>query len=254
MSVYLLNSPGPVNISDELESLLLILIYYAVRYIQSTIDHNADVATFLDECFDCYTINSDLVLCGERKSAIVSGAGQLLPNSDALCPISFSFSLDRIIAQALTRFRCLYKTRRYDNWDASDYNPPPSPTPQKLGQSNDMSEKPNLQEDATEEERRRAEYEADWDAQPEIVPTGPPPAPTPAERKLAEQIKDHAWMKWALEKALSRDLGWEKAVRHRSGDRVPKGWESPHAVIPVRGLSPAQKVRDTAIAQASRRG
>nr|VWO95670.1 Uncharacterized protein [Ganoderma boninense] len=257
MSVRLLNTPGPVNISDDLESLLLILIYYAVRYLQSTIAHNADVATFLDQCFDCYTINSDLVLCGERKSNIVSGKGQLLPSSDSTCPISFAFSLDRFIAQALTRFCALYKTQRYDDWleDAtSGYSPPPSPTPQKPFPSNDISDKPILQREVSEEERKRAEYEADWNAQTEIVPTAPPPAPTPAERKFGAQVKDHFWMKWAFDKALSTDLGWENAVRHRSGDRVPKGWESPHAVIPVRGRSPAQKVRDTAIAQASRLG
>ncbi len=249
MSVNLLNTPGPVNISDDLESLLLVLIYYAIRYVQSSVDHNADVATFLDECFDCYTINSGLILCGERRSTIVSGAGQLLRNSDEMSLISFCFSLDRVIAQALTRFRALYKVRRYDEWE--ECNPPPSPTPQKP--SNNVSDIPNLQEDASEEERRLAGYEADWDAQPEITPAAPPPAPTPGERILAIQITDHTWMKWAFDKALSTDLGWEKAIRHRSGDRVPKGWESPHALIPVRGLSPAQKVRNTAIAQASHR-
>ncbi|PIL32464.1 hypothetical protein GSI_05166 [Ganoderma sinense ZZ0214-1] len=234
MSVSLLNRPGPANISDDLESLLLILIYYAVRYLQSTIAHNDDVATFLDECFDCYTINSGLVLCGGRKSSIVSG----------------------IIAQALTRFCALYKTRRYDNWleNAPVYNPPPSPTPQKPSQTSDTSDKRNILGEASEEERRVAEYEADWNAQPEIARKAPPPAPTAVERSIAAQVKDHFWMKWAFDKALITDLGWENAVRYRGGDRVPKGWESPHAVIPVRGRLPGQKVRDTAIAQASRGG
>ncbi|KAM5541548.1 hypothetical protein V8D89_004738 [Ganoderma adspersum] len=72
MSVNLLNAPGPVNILDDLESLLFILIYYAIRYVQSSIAYNSDVATFLDECFNCYTINEGLVLCGERKSWIIS--------------------------------------------------------------------------------------------------------------------------------------------------------------------------------------
>ncbi|KAI1781859.1 hypothetical protein LXA43DRAFT_1105197 [Ganoderma leucocontextum] len=250
MSVNLLNSPGPVNISDELESLLLILIYYAIRYVQSSISHNADVATFLDECFDCYSMNSGLVLCGERKSWVVSVTGQLLRNSDALSPINFCFSLDRVIAQALTRFCALYKVRRYDEWETE--NPPPSPTPQKQLKVNTVSVKVNLQQGAVSEMARKlAEYEADWEAQPDITSTRPPPEPTPAERNFASQVLDHTWMQWAFTRALSTDLGWEKAVRHPSGDRVPKDWESPHAVIPVRGLSPGQQVRDTAIAQAS---
>lgn len=256
MSVNLLNAPGPVNISDDLESLLFILIYYAIRYVQSSIAYDNDVATFLDECFDCYTINEDLVLCGERKSWVVCVMGQLVRNSHTLDPIRFCFCLDMIIAQALSRFRALYKVRRFDDWE--DKNPPPSlppsPTPQRPCEDHTVSIELNLQQGAVSEQAQKlAEYEADWNAQPAVESTRPPPPPTLAERNFAEQVTDHSWMKWVFDKTLSMDLGWENAIRHRSGDRVPKGWESPHAVIPVRGLSPGQQVRDAAIAQACSR-
>ncbi|TBU36902.1 hypothetical protein BD309DRAFT_877454, partial [Dichomitus squalens] len=78
MSANLLNAVGPVSIPDELESFILIIIYYATRYLESNILHDTDVASFLDECFDCYTIDGDAILCGERKLSIVVVDGRLL--------------------------------------------------------------------------------------------------------------------------------------------------------------------------------
>lgn len=249
MSVNLLNAVGPVTIPDELESFVLILIYYATRYLESNILFGSDVASFIDECFDCYTIESNVIVCGERKASIVVGDGKLLRSRhSALVPISFCRPLDTLLGHSLVRFKALYKVRFYDAWAAKNPNSSESLAPIQLS-NNPEAINEEVYRGLNNEESKFAKFEAEWETQDHSVPTKKPPEPTQQERDLADNMRDHTWIDWAFEKALRIEDDWDRAVRHPSGDRVPKGWKSTHAVVPTSGTSPGQKMRNTAIAQ-----
>ena len=99
---------------------------------------------------------------------------------------------------------------------------------------------------------QEAEYEADWDAEVDRLKDRPA-EPTQEEKRLAAQVLTHSWMRWAFERAHKDEVGWEKAARHPTGDRVPEEWKSSHEVIPAMGASPGRKARDAVIAQSSKR-
>ncbi|TBU21216.1 hypothetical protein BD311DRAFT_734591 [Dichomitus squalens] len=71
-SVNLINNCTGTEIPDELESILLILIYYCIRYLQSSIKHDRSVAIILDEIYDCFILHEGTIACGERKDTIIT--------------------------------------------------------------------------------------------------------------------------------------------------------------------------------------
>ncbi len=70
-------------VADEMESFLFILIYYAVRYLTSTIARDMDAASFIDQCYDVYSLWNSIFdsICTGRPPvnwAIVSRTSSLL--------------------------------------------------------------------------------------------------------------------------------------------------------------------------------
>ncbi len=226
-----------MKIPDELESILLILVYYSIRYLNSSIPSRAAVASFLDDCFDCFTLQDGKLMCGERKDALMREGKFLhyLPQS-GLQRITFNGSpLDHLISESLKRFSAKYKVATYDAWVIQ--NPeelaaiPPIPIVRNGVQLVYVIDKHAELDD----DPQAAGFEAalgpapDASALPDQRQTKPP-EPTPEERNLAANVWGHNWMAWMFRRSLNA-AGWENAVKAKR-DRVPKGWMSPHPAIP----------------------
>ncbi len=219
MSVNLLSdTPSRLSIADDLESMVLVLIYYAVRYLSSSIKENRHVAAFLEECFDMYSLGSAKVLCGERKTIVVKERGQLvhyLPGAGQT-RVLFRSPLDRLLSIVLGWFRLRYKVLAWEEHvalqpglaraQAHFHTPAKSSRPQTGNgrQDDDGAEESELQ-----------------------------PAPTSEERGLASRVLGHSFIIPEFWRAL-RSEHWAVQVsdRHPDGDRVPLGWLSKLEPVP----------------------
>ncbi|TBU38879.1 hypothetical protein BD309DRAFT_929911 [Dichomitus squalens] len=112
LSANLINNPSkPVVIADELESLLHVLIYYAIRYLHSSITPDDEVAKFLDATYDSYVVHDGAVHCGERKGSIVADLGKLVlwqPKQSRNVAIVFNSPMDMLISRLLRSFKARY--------------------------------------------------------------------------------------------------------------------------------------------------
>ena len=237
-SVNLLNDPKGVKIPDELESILLILIYYSIRYVTSSIPSRAAVAGFLDDCFDCFTLEGGKLMCGERKDTLVR-EGKLAhyqPQS-GFQDITFNGSpLDYLLSESLKRFAAKYKVTAYDSWTVENRGgaatAPPIPIVRNGVQLVYVIDK----HAALDDDPEAATFEAGLGPQPDASASWggqgktEPPEPTSEERELAANVWAHKWLAWMFRRSLN-SAGWEKVERVKR-DRVPKGWVSPHPIIP----------------------
>ncbi|TBU26889.1 hypothetical protein BD311DRAFT_798067 [Dichomitus squalens] len=141
----LVDGSQPVRICDDLESFLLILIYYAVRYLQSNLDDPVDVATFLHKAYDCYRHYKKRIIVGMLKVEIMHNQGRLVYTHPAY-PDGFNIvfddpALDGLIADFISPFNSYYKKCYKSLFDALDGKPlqrsplvregSPSPPPRK---------------------------------------------------------------------------------------------------------------------------
>ncbi|CDO76863.1 hypothetical protein BN946_scf184402.g4 [Trametes cinnabarina] len=99
--------PKAVEIPDELESFLHVLLYYAVRYLNSNCPNAAE---FLESYFDAYTLKHGEYVCGQMKEAAVKG-GILQVGWNV--PLEFDSPLDDALAQLLLLFKAHYKVIAY---------------------------------------------------------------------------------------------------------------------------------------------
>ncbi|KAH9925613.1 uncharacterized protein BXZ73DRAFT_49827, partial [Epithele typhae] len=68
MSIAILMDGNKVaTVSDDMESFFYIILYYSVRYVDSNITEDAQVFSWLERFFDCYTLDGDIYTCGEVK-------------------------------------------------------------------------------------------------------------------------------------------------------------------------------------------
>ncbi|KAM5541562.1 hypothetical protein V8D89_004752 [Ganoderma adspersum] len=221
MSVNLLSRLGRVTVADDIESLVLVLIYHAVRYLNSNIAENLSVAKFLEDCFDCYTVGAKKVLCGERKTIVVK-TGELVyfQPGEGLAIVEFDSPLDKLLATVLRWFSLHYKVVA---WDAYIARHPTLARAQSLLQTPMKPSRPHF--DVNPFPRR----DGDEGAKPKEKIK---PPPTSEERDLASRVVDHATMKETFLIAAGSS-GWSGVDRHEDGDRVPPGWESSLDPIPA---------------------
>ncbi|KAI1786097.1 hypothetical protein LXA43DRAFT_79682 [Ganoderma leucocontextum] len=233
-SANLLNHAKGVKIPDELESIFLILVYYSIRYLKSSIPDREAVATFLDEVFDCFTVKNGAVKCGQRKHTLM-GNGQLeyyLPQH-GLQKVTFNGSpLDYLISESLTRFSANYKVMKYDAWVAQMSKQPAEEAPLPPVIYNGVELVFVLDKHAElDDDPQAAKYEAALGPAPSALLTGDTPSePTGGDRELAADVWGHRWMAWMFRRSLKM-AGWESVVRVKR-DRVPRAWVSPHPTIP----------------------
>ena len=103
-----MNSLQPVKHADDLESFLFVLIYYAVRYLDSTLDDDYQVASFIDQSFDCYSVYRNRIIVGQQKATLIR-SGKLVHNFFGNVDVSFrNPPLDSLINHLLSSFKDYY--------------------------------------------------------------------------------------------------------------------------------------------------
>lgn len=224
-----------MKIPDELESILLILIYYSIRYLTSSIPYPDSIATFLDECFDCFALDEGLVKCGQRKAMVITGGSlaYYVPR-EGLVPITFKGSpLDHLVSELLKRFAAHYKVTKFDAWSkdqdrkAREDTPPPTVVRDGVELVYDLALL--IKHDALDDDPDAEEYEEEFvEATAEV--SGEPEEPDGEERKLAAKVWGHGYMSWIFRRCVRME-GWER-IQRVEGDNVPKGWVSSHPPIP----------------------
>lgn len=225
MSANLLSlTPARFSIADDLESLVLVLIYYAARYLTSSIQDGHLVALFLEQCFDCYTIGDGKILCGERKLDIMKddrGVVYCLPGKGRT-RVFFESPLDGLLNTVLGWFRFHYKVL---DWEAEVLRNP------SLARAQEHFQTP------AKSSRRDAGNGGPHRRNDVDNPGGSklPPAPTSEERSIGLRVSAHSFIIDEFSGALEAD--WTEGSRHPDGDRVPKGWMSTLDPVPQCYLS-----------------
>ncbi len=106
-----------MTIADELESVFYVLVYYALRYLQSNLnDHQ--VAKLLDEFFDCFTYEDGIISCGNLKGSTLRTSGELkvIQGRYGSVRVLFRSPMDHIITTLLQWFKARYAVLDYDVW------------------------------------------------------------------------------------------------------------------------------------------
>ena len=218
-----------MKVADELESILHVLVYYAVRYLGSNASPD-EVATFLDEYFDCYTVRSETkrITCGEKKSLTIRMNGELRFQRDhGHVRLLFKSPLDALVPWILARFGGHYKVMDYAAATKSNKarrlpalawnsTAPAKPVP---------SHPDPVDSDSSESEDDDDDEAISWDQvrKPEID------QPSRRDEKYSEVLSTHASMLSWLDQAAGR-TDW--SMEDKTGDRVPRGWKSHHLPIP----------------------
>ncbi|KAI0691680.1 hypothetical protein C8Q76DRAFT_685792 [Earliella scabrosa] len=207
MSAASLLEPGKaLEVADEVESLLHVTIYHAIRYLH----HNCrDVYTFMTEYFDQCSYDGSVPLCGKTKY-MVMWDGELVQNT---VPIVFrskssttpSHPLNDIITDMLERFRARYRARRLAKQSVLP-NEPPRPT-------SSITQQPGVRT------RKKASH---MDLSAVSRPRGRAAAPATStlseqDKELAKSIETHAYFGDLLLGAIN-DLSWPTDDKH--GDHL----------------------------------
>ncbi|KAI1781791.1 hypothetical protein LXA43DRAFT_1078177 [Ganoderma leucocontextum] len=230
MSVNLLsNLENPVKIADELESFFHVLVYYSVRYLQSSCD---EIDSFVQGYFHNYAGPQRLYGCGQ-KSVLMEVTGKLQTDIP-YGPLLFDSPMDNLIAFTLECFRSRYKILEHAcRIDVQSPPPPVVTTPSSpcatAPPSTCASERPF--DDVDEDDV------IDWDAP--IKYDGP----TPEDEERAKKIADHKFMLDIFAKALRQPL-W--AMDDRIA--VPPG---PAVAVAVADADATSERRSTAPSQQS---
>ncbi|KAI0330461.1 hypothetical protein GY45DRAFT_1277729 [Cubamyces sp. BRFM 1775] len=105
MSVALVNEPTKVvEISDELEAFFHVLLYYAVRYLNSNCK---DVPAYMELYFEAYRIFCGRYRCGSLKTFTMT-SGELYTSESARSVLRFGSALDHIFRTVLRWLKAHY--------------------------------------------------------------------------------------------------------------------------------------------------
>ena len=226
MSANLLMNPlQRVMIEDELESFFHILVYYAVRYLESNLATDEHAAHFLEACFDCFTLDDNKVICGYQKLTLVkNGKSPKIvfhhPKYTAKRPIKFrSKGLNDIVTAMIPCLRARYKILAW-KWWLEDL-PKDSPAhPQCKGR---YETPPPQTSSNVEDGVRGATSTRDTD---DTEPADGPqeemaPSPTKGDWEAAMRIASHTFIETELRSAIDYEL-WHG--NDRIPDRVPSDY------------------------------
>ncbi|KAH9889936.1 hypothetical protein C8Q73DRAFT_736428 [Cubamyces lactineus] len=105
MSIALINEPTKaVEISDELEAFFHVLLYYAVRYLDSNCK---DVPAYMELYFEAYRILDGRYRCGSLKTSTLR-SGELYISEATRSVLRFGSALDHIFRTVLGWFQAYY--------------------------------------------------------------------------------------------------------------------------------------------------
>ncbi|KAI0364874.1 hypothetical protein BV20DRAFT_982916 [Pilatotrama ljubarskyi] len=233
------HKPRAPGIPDELESLLYVILYYAVRYLSSNCE---DAAAFLETFFDAHTVANGVSTCGQAKLMAMEMRGHI--EVEKRVRLKFNSPLDTVFSELLPCFKAHYKVQNYrdeqsDSTGAprsSRYNnpslppSPPSPSPQ------DAITAPFIAGDVFE---MQALMQTEKRAQQEDN------SPTPADEHDASLLANHRWMVGVLARVLT-STEWRP---DRVGDRVPADYQPQYDVAPPDGPADSTMKRRMTMAQ-----
>ena len=224
-------------IPDELESLTLILIYYSVRYLESNIIRETDIANFLEQCFDAFSLGDDRPLCGQQKTRIIVEDGVLnVPVAGVgSVEIKFGDPLDGLISDLLKRFRAYYKVTKYDTARPQESTVTSVPVQYPLSKDGyTLIFDPRKFEDAGLDTTLISSQQATSSK------ATPDEKPTDEERHFAKNVMGHKWMMGSFFRAILGS-GW-KMIFKAENDRVPAGWKSTLPLAPASHIRLSQAV------------
>ena len=247
------------RLQGELESLLHVLIYYSVRYLCSNLT-NQQVASFIDEYFDCFSILDGEIKCGEKKSAIIREKGRLVFSTNlGSNRVLFGSPMDSLIATVLTWFKAHYAVIDYEAWCARFPGQLPLPSRISFGR---VTRTPLLRaagysraigadssahddDDNDNDNDNDAFYFDNESAQVTHIQRSTAgmylqekDPPTPEEVALALTITSHEAMISLLQKYCALYKHWNPLDKAPS-DRVDKDYVSPHPLMPNMKPSPS---------------
>ncbi|KAI0363442.1 hypothetical protein BV20DRAFT_144055 [Pilatotrama ljubarskyi] len=213
----LAQKPKAPGIPDELESFLYVILYHAVRYLNSNCENPG---AYLEAFFDAYTeVTKEVYTCGLAKLITVETRGRLEVQVGSPDLLKFDSPLDTLFEQLLPWFKAHYKVRNYRDRqtkamesadaprspevdDNSFSSPPSSPSPKRDGVLPDVE----LDEDALSE------------LAPETEPQLLDDVPTARDELYASYVATHQFMVGVLAR-LHKSKSWQTS--DKVGDRVP---------------------------------
>ena len=249
------------EVSDDLESFLHVIIYYAVRFLHSNI---SDVPGWLEEYFDFYVVRNQDYYCGSKKKMTIMLA-ELTTQEGGL--VWFGSPMDILVRDLIGSFQAYYIEKTYDEYvevqnSLSSADSAPSSLersetsvplrdslhfPYSFGSSgrggvfptivgnNTRNMDTNASDSNDEDEDTDDVFEDSLNHVADIVAysdeyTGPR-EPTGKERMLALNAKMHEYMYALFVRALNAK--WPPRGEDRAGDRVPVDWRSQQPFGPV---------------------
>lgn len=204
-----------VEISDELESFFNVILYHAVRYLDSNLT-SKQVGIFIDEYFDQFKCYDGVWVCGDRKLQTIKD-GLIL--SQSRNPVDFKGNMNAVIATMLSWFRANYIVQSY-RFSLEDAPPPisPAPTPPSLPADFVLSFRGEVSAGP-------AEYRAPAPAPttPHYTPSRPVVIPTAEDVEKARMVGTHDAFLNLLKRSTDSLAGWTPL--DRVGDRYPVDME-----------------------------
>lgn len=215
-----------VEITDDLESFLYVLLYYAIRYLRSNCE---TVGDWIEAFFDSYSLTRDgSYTCGEKKAQTLKDFGELRTGSNKL---TFGGPMDELFDALFQSFKAYYAVKLYDSMSQMLPAAPsqgPSNVPAASGPPS-LDFTPitlpfQLKKKTKVTTRNNQLYYV----------------PSELDREQAENVTDHEGM-LALLMDLTNQTGWP--LDDKVGDRVPKDWTSKIPVGPSIASAAAVKKR-----------
>lgn len=203
--------------TDELESFLHVLLYYAVRYIRSNLP-KLEVGNWIEDFFDSFTFKNGQYSCGHMKSTIMKHTGLLtIDKHSPPTLLKFGSPMDYLLGCLTVRFLAFYRVQAYEA--AQSGAAPPI--------SSNILTLPTVPAPFARQYSKK-NFRA-------LEPRGIDMQPTEEEYRRAEEMKDHETMLEELSRSLQQPWPQDDKV----GDRVPVDW------VPARLIGPVAKTHLT---------
>ncbi|RDX51432.1 hypothetical protein OH76DRAFT_1401290 [Lentinus brumalis] len=232
MSVALLSHlKANVEVCDEVESFFYIVLYHAVRYLESNLNGNT-VANYIDGFFDQYGFDNDQYTCGDKKLSTIM-TGKL---ANAKTKLVFAATgMNKVLEDILSWIQAHYIVMEYERTlqdTPSVSTATPSSVPRSSGRIRPPTPPPRPRTPPSPSPSPAFPAGDGFAFEDDIVNEAPfahihtaqpNPAPTAVQRALAGQVVTHDAMLQYLDGALKWDAAeWEHS--ESVGDRVPSAW------------------------------
>ncbi|PIL32448.1 hypothetical protein GSI_05150 [Ganoderma sinense ZZ0214-1] len=203
-----------VELCDDLEAFFYVILYYAIRYVDSNCE---DVPTFLEDFFDCYTLYQGAYYVGDKKKTAIKGGEIELNNQQKL--LFATAPMNDLVGDLLRSFSAHYRIATYElEKRRSATHKFPILAPPSQGSAADAWDDADIflsdAHLAHDQDAPSTSKETDKSLKP----------PTEEELTLAKNVSDHDLFLHVVRSALySKE--WGKASAWK-GDRVSPSWKS----------------------------